>query len=66
MFFPAGASAPWAALGNNLTFTLALVAGGGINETTKEAALDSTYLAGTIAVGTSAWLATRFSTGTVA
>jgi hypothetical protein len=60
------ASALGAGLGNNSTFTAALMAGSDVGEATEEALLDSAHLPSAITVGASGGLTTRFAANTLA
>jgi len=63
---PACASALGAGFSDNSALTVALTAGGGCSEATKDTLLDSPYLAGAITVGASAGLTTWFTANTLA
>jgi hypothetical protein len=60
------ASALGAGLGNNSTFTAALVASSGVGEAAEEALLDSAHLPSAITVGASGGLTARFAANTLA
>ncbi|GAI48204.1 unnamed protein product, partial [marine sediment metagenome] len=63
---PACASALGAGFSDNSALTMALTAGCGCSEATKDTLLDSPYLAGAITVGASAGLTTWLTANTLA